>query len=40
MKIYIIRHGQTEWNVEGIMQGTKDSVLTEQGKLDESINLY
>lgn len=31
MKIYITRHGETEWNKEGKMQGWKDSVLTEKG---------
>ncbi len=34
MKIYITRHGQTKWNVEGRMQGAKNSDLTERGKLD------
>jgi probable phosphoglycerate mutase len=29
--IYIVRHGQTQWNVEGRMQGRLDSPLTEQG---------
>ncbi|MGL6108451.1 histidine phosphatase family protein [Romboutsia sp.] len=38
MKIYITRHGQTEWNVEGRMQGIKNSNLTEQGK-KEALNL-
>ena len=30
-KIYLARHGETEWNVAGIMQGQKDSLLTERG---------
>lgn len=34
MKIYITRHGETDWNVEGRMQGAKNSNLTERGKLD------
>ena len=38
MKLYIIRHGETYWNIEGRMQGTKDSKLTEQGK-KEALNL-
>ena len=43
MKIYITRHGETEWNKEGKMQGWKDSNLTEKGidnakKLGESLN--
>ena len=29
--IYLIRHGQTEWNVERRMQGRQDSLLTEVG---------
>ncbi|MEK7516924.1 MAG: histidine phosphatase family protein [Patescibacteria group bacterium] len=28
---YIIRHGQTEWNLKQIIQGHKDSPLTETG---------
>ena len=28
---YIIRHGQTEWNLKKIIQGHKDSPLTETG---------
>jgi broad specificity phosphatase PhoE len=31
MKIYITRHGETEWNKEGRMQGWKNSDLTEKG---------
>jgi probable phosphoglycerate mutase len=30
--IFVVRHGQTEWNVEGRMQGRMDSPLTEQGR--------
>jgi phosphohistidine phosphatase SixA len=29
--IYLVRHGQTEWNVEHRMQGHQDSPLTELG---------
>lgn len=29
--IYLIRHGQTEWNVEQRLQGHQDSPLTEMG---------
>lgn len=29
--VYITRHGETLWNTLGIMQGWKDSPLTEQG---------
>jgi len=28
---YLVRHGETEWNVSGLMQGHADSPLTEKG---------
>lgn len=28
---YLVRHGETEWNVKGLIQGTADSPLTPQG---------
>ena len=31
-ELYILRHGQTEWNVEGRMQGNLDSPLTPKGR--------
>lgn len=31
MKIYLTRHGQTEWNTEKRMHGHKNAPLTEQG---------
>lgn len=31
MKIYIVRHGQTQWNTESRMQGALDSPLTQEG---------
>lgn len=34
LTIYITRHGETEWNLEGRMQGWKDSSLTEKGVRD------
>lgn len=34
MKIYITRHGETQWNKEGRMQGWSNSHLSEQGILD------
>lgn len=32
MKIFLTRHGQTEWNLEGRMQGRLNSDLTDLGK--------
>jgi len=34
MKIYITRHGETKWNQEHRMQGSKNSSLTAKGKED------
>lgn len=31
MKIFITRHGETEWNTKGILQGHLDSPLTRNG---------
>lgn len=31
LKIFLTRHGETEWNVQKISQGRKDSKLTELG---------
>jgi probable phosphoglycerate mutase len=31
-KIFVIRHGESEWNVEGRRQGQLDSPLTEGGR--------
>ncbi|MGM0404523.1 MAG: histidine phosphatase family protein [Thermoplasmatota archaeon] len=31
-RVYIVRHGETEWNREGRFQGWKDSPLTEKGR--------
>ncbi|ERJ11985.1 histidine phosphatase family protein [Haloplasma contractile] len=31
MKIYLTRHGKTEWNEAGKLQGQKDSALVEDG---------
>lgn len=29
---YIVRHGETEWNAQGLMQGHLDSPLTSTGE--------
>ena len=34
--LYIVRHGQTEWNVQSRMQGRLDSALTETGRQQAS----
>ncbi len=31
--LYMLRHGETAWNTERRMQGTRDSALTERGRL-------
>ena len=31
VEIYLLRHGETEWNKEGRLQGQKDSLLTARG---------
>lgn len=31
MNIYLARHGESQWNVEGRLQGSFDSILTKKG---------
>ncbi|SET17122.1 phosphoglycerate mutase [Natronincola peptidivorans] len=31
LSLYLVRHGETEWNIEKRMQGWQDSALTEKG---------
>ncbi|SFA49283.1 phosphoglycerate mutase [Anoxybacillus pushchinoensis] len=37
LTLYVIRHGETEWNAQQRMQGWKDSPLTETGKRHASL---
>jgi len=37
MKIYLIRHGETDWNVIGKLQGREDIPLNENGKMQAKI---
>ncbi|MGR3436825.1 MAG: histidine phosphatase family protein [Shimia sp.] len=32
MRLYAMRHGETEWNAEGRLQGGRDSPLTARGR--------
>lgn len=38
MKLYFIRHGQTDWNNEGKIQGSRDTELNEIG-LNQAVEL-
>ncbi len=31
-KLYIVRHGETEWNRAGKLQGWKDAKISSNGK--------
>ena len=32
-KLYVVRHGKTDWNVKGLLQGSIDTELNEDGIL-------
>ncbi|MBR3132628.1 MAG: histidine phosphatase family protein [Clostridia bacterium] len=32
MKVYVVRHGQTDWNLEGKLQGSTDVILNDNGR--------
>ncbi|SDK48484.1 histidine phosphatase family protein [Natronincola ferrireducens] len=36
-KLYVVRHGETNWNLEGRTQGIKDSQLTDDGLLQAQL---
>ncbi len=36
--IYLVRHGETEWNVKNLIQGHSDSPLTDKG-IGQALNL-
>lgn len=37
MKLYVVRHGETIWNVENRVQGVSDISLTDKGRLDATL---
>ncbi|MFJ8261747.1 histidine phosphatase family protein [Rummeliibacillus sp. NPDC094406] len=36
-KIYIVRHGETDWNCEGRLQGGTDTTLNDRGKQQATV---
>ena len=40
MKLYFVRHGETEWNVKKKIQGKTDIPLNENGIRQQMISCY
>ncbi len=38
MPIYFLRHGQTDWNVDGLLQGQTDTLINETGRAQARAN--
>ena len=36
MRVFVVRHGETTWNVEGLLQGASDIPLTDRGRAQAS----
>ena len=40
-KVCLVRHGETDWNTRGILQGVQDTILNAQGRVQaEATGIY